>query len=250
MSGVATTTSLDSVSSIVSTIIGNLSSIINFTTFTLSISTIQPIPIDPSQTVTIIGSTIRLEAGDEILLNSLNTIVLDASTEVLINEPLIALSNDVTVGNILTVPIIHASSIICSTLSAKSISASSITFSTLTGNSINISTFNASTIHASHISFSTLSGSTITANTITANAMTAANITFTTLAGDSIIVNSITTSSITATQMQTSEMIFSSLIMVPATYSTFDGLSSISSCTSSILINMNGSIWKIPILPT
>jgi hypothetical protein len=50
--------------------------------------------------------------------------------------------------------------------------------------------------------------------------------------------------------MQTSEMIFSSLIMVPATYSTFDGLSSISSCTSSILINMNGSIWKIPILPT
>jgi hypothetical protein len=50
-----------------------LSSIVDFTTYTLSISTIVPVVIDPSQTITMQGSTININAN-QINLNGLTGI--------------------------------------------------------------------------------------------------------------------------------------------------------------------------------
>lgn len=67
----ATSTDLTTLSSQISTCCGELHSIVNFSTYTLSISSIVPVPtsINPSQLITMQGSTINLNA-DTINLNA------------------------------------------------------------------------------------------------------------------------------------------------------------------------------------
>ena len=67
----ATSTDLTGLSTIISSCCGHLSSIVDFTTYTLSISTIVPVPtsVNPSQTITIQGSTININAN-QINLNA------------------------------------------------------------------------------------------------------------------------------------------------------------------------------------
>ena len=57
---------IDNVSSIISTFLGQLSTIIDLTTYTLSISTIVPITnsLDPSQTVTMNAATLNFNADN------------------------------------------------------------------------------------------------------------------------------------------------------------------------------------------
>ena len=71
----ASSTDLTSLSSIISTCCGELSSIVDFTTYTLSISSIVPVPtsINPSQMITIQGSTINMNAN-QINLNAVTGI--------------------------------------------------------------------------------------------------------------------------------------------------------------------------------
>lgn len=70
-----TATDLTELSTILSTCCGHLFSIIDFTTYTLFISTIVPLPtsINPSQTLTLDGSTININA-DQINLNGVTGI--------------------------------------------------------------------------------------------------------------------------------------------------------------------------------
>ena len=70
-----TATDLTALSTQISTCCGHLSSIVDFTTYTLSISTITPVPtsINPSQTITMQGSTININAN-QINLNGVTGI--------------------------------------------------------------------------------------------------------------------------------------------------------------------------------
>jgi hypothetical protein len=59
----ATKTAITTLSSLISTQIGNLSSVIDLNTFTLSISTIRPVPSDASQTITMNVSTLNIDGA-------------------------------------------------------------------------------------------------------------------------------------------------------------------------------------------
>ena len=108
---------------------------------------------------------------------------------------------------------------------------------TITGNvyfsnNTYFSSINASTITAKNITFGTLNGSTINAQTV--NAL---NISFSTLNGSTIIASTINAPTIT----------FSSLTMIPGTTSSL--IPAVTTFNSSILINLNGTYWHIPIHP-
>jgi hypothetical protein len=62
----AAATDLTALSTQISTCCGHLSSIVDFTTYTLSISTIVPVATNPSQTITMQGSTININANQII----------------------------------------------------------------------------------------------------------------------------------------------------------------------------------------
>jgi hypothetical protein len=96
-----------------------------------------------------------------------------------------------------------------------------MTTSTLTVNS----TLTASTITTTNHQFTMMMGSTITTSTL-------------------IINSTLSVSSIVNNIIDTDQLIFSSLMMQPSTFSTF-----VETPVSSILINMNGSWWKIPVVP-
>ena len=67
----ATVNSITDISSIISSLIGGLSSLIDVSTFTLRISTIEAVQSDPNRTVTINASTLRLNAGYSLDFNGL-----------------------------------------------------------------------------------------------------------------------------------------------------------------------------------
>jgi hypothetical protein len=124
-----------------------------------------------------------------------------------------------------------------SSINASTITAKNITFSTLTG-----STINAQTVNTSNITFSTLTGSTINASTINTSTLNASNITFATLNGSTINASTLNASTINAPTIT-----FSSLTMIPGTTSSL--IPAVTTFNSSILINLNGVYWHIPIHP-
>jgi hypothetical protein len=124
------------ISSLLSSVVGDLSSIINITDYTLSISTITNIPT--SDEVTVSTTNFRVEAESTFIsgLTSINTI----SSGFIFGS----------LGNF-------------STLNISTLTGNYGTFNFLTVNSsINVSSMNATGI----ISFATMTGSTITANTM------------------------------------------------------------------------------------
>jgi hypothetical protein len=201
---VAKQTTVTNIDEIISTLVGNLSSIINLSTFTLSISTIQPIPSDPNQEITIIASTLRLDVVDTVIygtlevdgnskFNNISTGYLFASVADIstlnvdtLNVDTIAVNN--FEASTLTVSSLYGDNAFTNSLSTGQLFASvadisSLSVSSFYGNNAfinslstgqlfasvaDISSLNVSTISASGtISFSTLIGSTITANTMT-----------------------------------------------------------------------------------
>ena len=90
------------------------------------------------------------------------------------------------------------------------------------------SLLNVSSISTTNINFTTLLGTTMTTDNLTVNQI--------------ISVSSINVSSINAaSSIKTNELIFSSLCMIPSTFS------SLVTATSSIVICMNGEFWGIPV---
>ena len=89
------------------------------------------------------------------------------------------------------------------------------------------------------VSFSSL-------NTVTLSADTEFTITtpLVSLSQDLQVASTLTVSTIQATQIQVDQLSVSNLSLVAATLSTFTD-----PATSSILIQINGSWWKIPIVP-
>jgi hypothetical protein len=86
----------------------------------------------------------------------------------------------------------------------------------------------------------------ISLNTITLSADTEFTITtpLVSLSQDLQVASTLTVSTIQATQIQVDQLSVSNLSLVGTTLSTFTD-----PATSSILIQINGSWWKIPIVP-
>lgn len=219
---VAKETTVVDISLTISTLIGNLSSVINLSTFTLSISTIQPIPSDSSQTLTIIASTLILDVADTVIQGTL---------EVEGNSKF----NHISTGYLFA-SVADISSLNVSTISASgTILFSTLIGSTITANTMTIhSTLQVSSIDATgHISFVTMSGSTITGNTFTvhstlnASTISTGNINFLTLDGGKGTI---------------SEFTFSSIHMLPGVVST-----ATTGINSSFIISIGGIKYKIPL---
>ena len=195
--------------------------------------------------------TFRTLTGSTINTSTLNTSVLNYST----------LTGSTINTSTMTTSKLNFSTLIGSSISANSLSVN-LTISTnnivsygiiesneFNGNFITIGTsintpyinisegiiLNVDTISTGFVTFDTLGGSIITTSTINTTLMD-----FNIIRGPIISTNTISTNIIT-----TNELIFSSLCMIPSTISSFP----VNGFSSSILICLNGSYWKIPIFP-
>jgi len=203
---VAKQTTVTNIDETISTLVGNLSSVINLSTFTLSISTIRPIPSDPNQEITIIASTLRLDVVDTVIygtlevdgnskFNNISTGYLFASVADISSLNVSTFNaNTLNISNFqastITVSSLYGNNAFTNSLSTGQLFASvadisSLSVSSLYGNNAftnslstgqlfasvaDISSLNVSTMSVSGtILFSTLIGSTITANTMTIN---------------------------------------------------------------------------------
>ena len=269
---VAKETTVVDISIIISTLIGDLSSIINLTTFTLSISTIQPIPSDPNQEITIIASTLRLDVADTVIHGTL---------EVDGNSKFNNISTGYLFASVADISTLNVSTLNADTFNVNNFEASTITVSSLYGNNAftnslstgylfasvaDISSLNVSTMSVSgNIYFSTLIGSTITANTMTIHSTlnvssidATGHISFVTMSGSTITTNTlIVHSTIDVSTVSTgnihfeilggaigtiSSFTFSSIHMLPGVVS-----SATTGINSSFIITIGGIKYKIPL---
>lgn len=219
---VAKQTEVTNISSLISTFIGNLSSIIDLSTYTLAISTITNIASDIPGTVTISTFHIVLNApsttikadltvdGDSYFIgntffNNISTGYLTASIADISSLNVSTINVNDEVLNFLTInSTLNASTISTNNFFASNGVISSLTVSTLTGNAGTFnSTLNISSMSATGpITFTTMSGSTISVSTLTVNStlnissMSATgSISFITLTGSTITTNSLTVNS-------------------------------------------------------
>ena len=269
---VAKETTVVDISIIISTLIGDLSSIINLSTFTLSISTIQPIPSDPNQEITIIASTLRLDVADTVIHGTL---------EVDGNSKFNNISTGYLFASVADISTLNVSTLNADTFNVNNFEASTITVSSLYGNNAftnslstgylfasvaDISSLNVSTMTVSgDIYFSTLIGSTITANTMTIHSTlnvssidATGHISFVTMSGSTITTNTlIVHSTIDVSTVSTgnihfeilggaigtiSSFTFSSIHMLPGVVST-----ATTGINSSFIISIGGIKYKIPL---
>ena len=269
---VAKETTVVDISIIISTLIGDLSSIINLSTFTLSISTIRPIPSDPNQEITIIASTLRLDVADTVIHGTL---------EVDGNSKFNNISTGYLFASVADISTLNVSTLNADTFNVNNFQASTITVSSLYGNKAftnslstgqlfasvaDISSLNVSTMTVSgDIYFSTLIGSTITANTMTIHSTlnvssidATGHISFVTMSGSTITTSTlIVHSTIDVSTVSTgnihfevlggaigtiSSFTFSSIHMLPGVVST-----ATTGINSSFIISIGGIKYKIPL---
>ena len=269
---VAKETTVVDISIIISTLIGDLSSIINLSTFTLSISTIRPIPSDPNQEITIIASTLRLDVADTVIHGTL---------EVDGNSKFNNISTGYLFASVADISTLNVSTLNADTFNVNNFQASTITVSSLYGNKAftnslstgqlfasvaDISSLNVSTMSVSgNIYFSTLIGSTITANTMTIHSTlnvssidATGHISFVTMSGSTITTSTlIVHSTIDVSTVSTgnihfevlggaigtiSSFTFSSIHMLPGVVST-----ATTGINSSFIISIGGIKYKIPL---
>jgi hypothetical protein len=170
---VAKASLLTLVSTYVSTITGDLSTILNFSTLTLYICTIQPARSDPTQTLHINASTIDINGAPGATMNVyissyfnyINTRILQAST---IATSTLRVNSTIQASTISATGPINYVSLLGSTIQANTIlSYSTIGTSTLTTSTLNYLILSGSTIATSTLLVSTVADiSTLNASTI------------------------------------------------------------------------------------
>ncbi len=234
-------TDITNIENLISTIVQNISSVIDLNDFSLAINTITNIPTSTS--VTISTTTFQVTAENTYFNGS-------------------TIFTDETYFNTLYGTNFFTTTADIDELTVSSIIAGDETVNYLTVNStMNVSTFitgnfNTSNAYISTLNVSTLIGDTAEANFLTINSlMTTSSMNvnngyvsslFTsTFTGNNMIVNStLVTSTLSTTTVIAQDFIFSSFCMIPSTIS-----SAVTTFNSSILLCLNGSYWKIPIEP-
>jgi hypothetical protein len=141
----AKTNVVEDISSIISTIIADLTAVIDLNTYTLTISTISPISaiLDPSQRVHMTGDILQLDGLVNLNLSTLQSMTLTSVSTIAIAAPL------TTVRQVLAVSTLSTTNVIVSTLQV---------------NTGAISTFFANTLVASTASTANLYTSSIQGN--------------------------------------------------------------------------------------
>lgn len=101
-------------------------------------------------------------------------------------------------------------------------------------NNINLNTLTVSTINSNRIDVTYISTNILTGNFLT---------------GNEVIGSTMTGSTIRADRLETLQNTLSSIAMNPATYSNVTNYTNtgLPNTTSSMLINIGGTMWKIPI---
>jgi hypothetical protein len=217
----ATNNFVNEVSTIVSTLFGNLASVLDVATYTLNINTIQPMPVtnNPNQSI----------------IMKMSTLTMNAPFYINVNTPRVNMSQDLHVGNNLVAQNLYFSTATGSTIStftsntSGQLTATNMSFVKMNGDTITTSTLNVSTISstklfinvpsvlsistptvnmsqdlyvshnliAQNLYFSTATGSTISTFTSnTSGQLTATNMGFLTMTGDTINTSTINLSSI------------------------------------------------------
>lgn len=265
------------ISAIISTFIGDVSSVINIADFSLSISTITSIPSD--NTVTISTTNVVIDANSTTINGSLavtaalfastfgaaaiitNTLdvnsTITTSTIIATNVQFVTLSGATINAATVNATDIYFNTLAGSTIQASTISAPSIFFSTIQGqlvltSSIEAGSIQASSIQVSSILTSTIDGqignfSTLQASNLLASTLSVSTLLTSTIDGQlgnfsTLNVSTLLTSSISTPHIEVKELIFSSICMSPVHIST-----AATTLNSSILICMGGQTWKIPI---
>ena len=132
-----TKAAISTLSSLISTQIGNLSSVINLNNFTLSISTIRPLPSDASQTLTIQASTLNIDGAFpgasmnvsmSSFYNTINTNYLTVNSTLSVST----ITGNANFANL------YGNDVVASTLTTNSMAVSSMVASTVTANNFNI----------------------------------------------------------------------------------------------------------------
>ena len=150
------------ISIIISTLIGDLSSIINLSTFTLSISTIRPIPSDPNQEITIIASTLRLDVADTVIHGTL---------EVDGNSKFNNISTGYLFASVADISTLNVSTLNADTFNVNNFEASTITVSSLYGNNAFTNSLSTGYLFASVADISSLSVSSLYGNKAFTNSL-------------------------------------------------------------------------------
>ena len=161
----ATKAAITTLSSLISTQIGNLSSVIDLNTFTLSISTIRPVPSDATQTITIEASTLNIDGAFpsatmnvsmSSFYNTINTNYLTVNSTLTVST----ITGNTNFVNLYGTDIMASTLTVSSVLQVSTLSSGNMTFATQTGTSSIVSTLTVS----SFVTISTLSvtGSTLT----------------------------------------------------------------------------------------
>ena len=179
----ATNNFVNDISTVVSTLFGNLASVLDVTTYTLSISTIKSMPSDQFQKITM----------------NMSTFVVTATTEINFNTPSLNLSRDLYVPRNLVAQNLFFSTATGSTIStftsntSGQLTAQDMAFITMSGNYINVSTISPSTISSNtlYVNASTIiSISTpminVSHDMYVANNLVAQNLFFSTATGSTI----------------------------------------------------------------
>lgn len=146
-----TKAAINSLSSLISTQIGNLSSVINLNTYTLSISTIRPLPSDAQQTLTIQASTINIDgafpgAAMNVYMssfyNTINTNYLTVNSTLSVST----ITGNANFGNLYGNDVVASTLTVSSVLQVSTISSGNMTFNTQTGTSSIVSTLTVSSV--------------------------------------------------------------------------------------------------------
>lgn len=210
---IAKNSDVTALSSLVSTINGELATVFNFDTLSLYITNIAPAHSDGTQTLNIYGSTINITGGVlnapiSSFFNFISTTVLQASSFSVgsIVTDLISATTiqyDVLLGSTITTSTLTVnSSIDASSITTQELNYSSLIGSTISTNTLAVtSTLTVSTIYSNSFEYSTLTGSTINSNyinvysTLTASTVSSINIYGQSISSNYLKINSTITAS-------------------------------------------------------
>jgi len=151
------------------------------------------------------------------------------------------------------------SSIVADSIEVLATVTDDLGFSTMLGSSIVADSIEVLATVTDDLGFSTMLGSSIVADSIEVLATVTDDLGFSTMLGSSIVTDFMTvnstliTSSVTSIyistiEISTNSLLFSSIYMAPESFSSLTAYTNTgANPISSILININGTMWKIPI---
>ena len=215
------------ISSIISSIEASLTSIVDFTDYSISISSILPNIADSSATISIKNANkIRLISLEEIQLSTVLTTVSGT------------IKTDTLFANYINVQNLNFS-----TASGSTIKVFDSNSNSMNSDNITAQTINATYINMQNLNFSTASGSTIKVFDSNSNSMNSDNITAQTLTASTLTASTLNFSKATGSTITINNQVVNSTLSVSTLFSQFLNVSSLSgSIISTDILSVNSTL--------